>query len=76
MILIRMVKGLAKKLSKMWSESESLKKNQPAELKRNGTSSLNNWKELIKFLDDPHIPLTNNEAERTIRQGSTISMIA
>ena len=30
--------------------------------------SLNNWSELIKFLDDPVIPLTNNEAERSIRQ--------
>ena len=30
--------------------------------------SLNNWVELIKFLDDPVIPLTNNEAERSIRQ--------
>lgn len=30
--------------------------------------SLNNWTELIKFLDDPVIPLTNNEAERSIRQ--------
>ena len=30
--------------------------------------SLKNWKELIKFLGDPYIPLTNNEAERTIRQ--------
>ena len=30
--------------------------------------SLNNWAELIKFLDDPVIPLTNNEAERSIRQ--------
>jgi len=30
--------------------------------------SLNHWKELTKFLDDPIIPLTNNEAERTIRQ--------
>ncbi len=30
--------------------------------------SFNHWKELTKFLDDPIIPLTNNEAERTIRQ--------
>lgn len=30
--------------------------------------SFNHWAELIKFLDDPVIPLTNNEAERTIRQ--------
>lgn len=30
--------------------------------------SLNNWAELIKFLGDPVIPLTNNEAERSIRQ--------
>lgn len=29
---------------------------------------LNHWVELTKFLDDPIIPLTNNEAERTIRQ--------
>jgi transposase len=29
---------------------------------------LNHWTELTKFLDDPVIPLTNNEAERTIRQ--------
>lgn len=29
---------------------------------------MNHWKELTKFLDDPIIPLTNNEAERTIRQ--------
>ena len=29
---------------------------------------LRHWKELTKFLDDPIIPLTNNEAERTIRQ--------
>jgi transposase len=29
---------------------------------------LNHWKELTKFLDHPVIPLTNNEAERTIRQ--------
>lgn len=28
---------------------------------------LNHWVELTKFLDDPIIPLTNNEAERTIR---------
>lgn len=28
---------------------------------------MNHWKELTKFLDDPIIPLTNNEAERTIR---------
>lgn len=30
--------------------------------------SLNQWPQLIKFLDDPVIPLTNNEAERSIRQ--------
>jgi hypothetical protein len=30
--------------------------------------SINHWTELTKFLDDPVIPLTNNEAERTIRQ--------
>lgn len=30
--------------------------------------SLNHWVELTKFLTDPVIPLTNNEAERTIRQ--------
>lgn len=30
--------------------------------------SLNHWPELTKFLDDSQIPLTNNEAERTIRQ--------
>ncbi len=29
---------------------------------------INHWAELTKFLDDPIIPLTNNEAERTIRQ--------
>jgi transposase len=29
--------------------------------------SLNNWKELSLFLEDENIPLTNNEAERTIR---------
>jgi transposase len=29
---------------------------------------LNHWNELTKFLKDPVIPLTNNEAERTIRQ--------
>ena len=29
---------------------------------------LNHQKELTKFLDIPEIPLTNNEAERTIRQ--------
>ncbi len=30
--------------------------------------SINQWPQLIKFLDDPVIPLTNNEAERSIRQ--------
>jgi transposase len=30
--------------------------------------SMNHWRELTKFLDDSAIPLTNNEAERTIRQ--------
>ena len=30
--------------------------------------SLNQWPQLIKFLEDPVIPLTNNEAERSIRQ--------
>ncbi len=30
--------------------------------------SLNQWPQLIKFLDDPVIPLTNNEAKRSIRQ--------
>lgn len=30
--------------------------------------SMNHWTELTKFLNDPIIPLTNNEAERTIRQ--------
>lgn len=30
--------------------------------------SLNHWTELTKFLDDSQIPLSNNEAERTIRQ--------
>lgn len=30
--------------------------------------SSKNWKELTLFLEDPEIPLTNNEAERTIRQ--------
>lgn len=29
---------------------------------------MNHWKELTKFLEDAIIPLTNNEAERTIRQ--------
>lgn len=29
---------------------------------------INHWSELTKFLEDPQIPLTNNEAERTIRQ--------
>jgi len=27
-----------------------------------------NWNELKLFLEDPEVPLTNNEAERTIRQ--------
>jgi transposase len=30
--------------------------------------SMNHWEELTKFLEDPVIPLSNNEAERTIRQ--------
>jgi transposase len=30
--------------------------------------SLNRWTELTKFLEHPEVPLTNNEAERTIRQ--------
>jgi hypothetical protein len=30
--------------------------------------SLKHWKELTHFVDDPSVPLTNNEAERTIRQ--------
>jgi transposase len=30
--------------------------------------SMNHWGELTKFLEDPVIPLSNNEAERTIRQ--------
>jgi len=30
--------------------------------------SLNRWTELTKFLLHPEVPLTNNEAERTIRQ--------
>lgn len=30
--------------------------------------SINQWPQLIKFLDDPVMPLTNNEAERSIRQ--------
>ncbi|MBC7741939.1 MAG: IS66 family transposase, partial [Bdellovibrionaceae bacterium] len=30
--------------------------------------SLNQWPQIIKFLDDPVIPLTNNEAGRSIRQ--------
>jgi transposase len=30
--------------------------------------SSKNWKELSVFLEDPYVPLTNNEAERTIRQ--------
>lgn len=39
-----------------------------SELKKAINYSLNHWKELTKFLDDPIIPLTNNEAERSIRQ--------
>lgn len=30
--------------------------------------SMKNWKELTLFLETPEVPLTNNEAERTIRQ--------
>lgn len=37
-------------------------------LKKAVEYSLNHWVELTEFLKDPIIPLTNNEAERTIRQ--------
>lgn len=39
-----------------------------SELKKVIKYSLNHWKELTKLLDDPVIPLTNNEAERSIGQ--------
>jgi transposase len=39
-----------------------------SELKKAINYSLKHWVELTKFLDDPIIPLTNNEAERSIRQ--------
>lgn len=48
---------------------EQLPKTRPEHGSRKAIQySLNKWPQLIKFLDDPAIPLTNNEAERSIRQ--------
>jgi transposase len=39
-----------------------------SKLKKAIEYTMKNWKELTLFLQIPEIPLTNNEAERTIRQ--------
>lgn len=51
-----------------WLQRYSHEAREESALKTAVEYSLKNWPELVKFLDDPHIPLTNNEAERTIRQ--------
>lgn len=52
----------------MWLQEKLLQSRAQSAFRKAIEYSLKNWKELNKFLDDPYIPLTNNEAERTIRQ--------
>jgi transposase len=59
LIILKMHQWLMTEVHQARSESQMLKAIQYC---------INHWKELTKFLDDPIIPLTNNEAERTIRQ--------
>ena len=53
---------------KIWLYEQLPEARAESKLKEAIQYSLNHWPELIKFLDDPMIPLTNNEAERAIRQ--------
>jgi transposase len=58
LIIDKMKKWLAEKFKESREESP---------LRKAIQYSQNHWNELIKFLEDPLIPLSNNEAERTIR---------
>ncbi len=50
-------------LFEQWPEARA-----ESELQKAMAYTMNHWTELTKFLVDPIIPLSNNEAERTIRQ--------
>lgn len=51
----------------IWLNTKLLEARSETTLLKAINYSLNNWKELVLFLEDENIPLTNNEAERTIR---------
>ena len=51
-----------------WLTNQLVESRPESELRKAVQYSLNHWKELTVFLDQPEVPLTNNEAERTIRQ--------
>jgi transposase len=52
---------------KKWLDEQLLESRPESHFRKAIQYSLNHWKELTKFLENPIIPLTNNEAERTIR---------
>lgn len=68
------LKSLRKERSKLiidkmksWLEESYLKARGESTFKKAIKYSLKRWKELTLFLEYPEVPLTNNEAERTIR---------
>jgi hypothetical protein len=52
---------------KIWLDENYLKARGESTLQKAIKYSLKRWKELTLFLEHPEVPLTNNEAERTIR---------
>lgn len=52
---------------KIWLEQSYLKARGESTFLKAIKYSLKRWKELTLFLEHPEVPLTNNEAERTIR---------
>lgn len=52
---------------KIWLDETYLKARGESSLQKAIKYSLKRWKELTLFLEHPEVPLTNNEAERTIR---------